>query len=76
MSGLRELKLKELIEMEQILDDYDEQTKHIIEDIRKEQIENPIYWYKQILIELIKINRRADRPKFEEHFYDKQSKQG
>ena len=46
MSILRELKLKELIEMEQILDDYDEQTRHMIEDIRKEQIENPIYWYR------------------------------
>ena len=75
MSILRELKLKELIEMEQILDDYDEQTRHIIEDIRKEEIENPIYWYKQILIELVKINRRADRPTFEEHLYAEQSEQ-
>jgi len=74
--SLRDLRLKEIMEMEAILNDYDEQTQHIIDDIRKERDENPIYWMKQILVELVKLNRRADRPKFEEHLYDKQSKQG
>ena len=74
--SIKNSRLKELMEMEAILNDYDEQTRHIIDDIRKERDDNPIYWMKQILVELVKINRRADRPKFEEHLYDKQPKQG
>lgn len=70
MSEIRKLRLKELMEMEQILDDYDIQTRHMIDDIRGDKVENPIYWLKEILIELVKLNRRADRPTFEEHLYD------
>lgn len=60
--NLRRLKIKEMEELEQIRNDYDIQTRHIIEDIRKEQDDNIIYWLKQILIELVKINRAKDRP--------------
>ena len=60
--SLRRLKIKEMEELEQIRNDYDTQTRHMIEDIRKEQDDNLIYWLKQILIELVKINRTKDRP--------------
>lgn len=60
--NLRRLKIKEMEELEQIRNDYDTQTRHMIEDIRKEQDDNLIYWLKQILIELVKINRTKDRP--------------
>ena len=60
--NLRRLKIKEMEELEQIRNDYDTQTRHMIEDIRKEQDDNLIYWLKQILIELVKINRTKDKP--------------